>query len=168
VVVAGIGNVLRGDDGFGPAVVQAFEAAGELPAGVRTVEVGIGGMGLVHELLEGCDALVVVDAVDRGGTPGSLYVLEPDVPEVDGIPEAERRFVATDLHEIVPGRVLVMAQALNVLPPTVRIIGCQPAETEEFSMELTPTVARVVPAAVEAIRSFLGGLEDSVNNEGQG
>lgn len=162
VVVAGVGNVLRGDDGFGPAVVRALEEAGPLPAGVRTVEVGIGGIGLVHELLEGCDALVVVDAVDRAGASGSLYVLEPEVPEVVEIPEADRALLATDLHEVVPGRVLLMAKALGILPPMVRIVGCQPAETEEFSLELTPAVRRAVPAAVEAIRSL---LEEAMREE---
>lgn len=160
VVVAGVGNVLRGDDGFGPAVVQALENAGGLPTGVRTVEVGIGGLGLVHELMEGCDALVVVDAVDRGGTPGTLYVLEPEVPEVEAIPEAERPLLARDLHEIVPGRVLLMARALGILPPVVRIIGCQPAETEEFSLELTPAVQRAVPTALRAIGDFLNALPE--------
>jgi hydrogenase maturation protease len=157
VVVAGVGNVLRGDDGFGPAVIRALEEGGPLPEGVRTVEVGIGGLGLVHELMEGCDALVVVDAVDRNGAPGSLYVLEPEVPEVETIPEAERPLLATDLHEVVPGRVLLTARALGILPPLVRIIGCQPADTEEFSLELTPVVQRAVPAAVAAILDFLGG-----------
>lgn len=160
MVVAGIGNVLRGDDGFGPAVIRALEAAGPLPVGVRTVEVGIGGLGLVHELMEGCDALVVVDAVDRSGAPGSLYLLEPEVPEVSSIPEAERALLATDLHEAVPGRVLLMARALGILPPLVRIVGCQPAETEEFSLELSPVVGRVVPAAVGAIRTLLESLEN--------
>jgi hydrogenase maturation protease len=164
ILVAGIGNVLRGDDGFGPAVIEALEAAGPLPPGVRTIEVGIGGIGLMHELLEGCDVLIVVDAVDRDGEPGSLYVLEPEVPETREIPMAERHALATDLHELVPGRVLIMAQALNVLPKTVRIIGCQPAETEELSLELSPVVRRAVPVAIEAIRAFAAAL--SSNGEG--
>ena len=72
ILVAGIGNVLRGDDGFGPAVVQALLARGALPAGVHAVELGIGGVGLVHELMDGYDAVVIVDAVDRGG---ALWVM---------------------------------------------------------------------------------------------
>lgn len=165
VVVAGMGNVLRGDDGFGPAVIRALDAAGGLPTGVRTVEVGIGGMGLIHELLEGCDALVIVDAVNRGGAPGSLYILEPVVPEVGMIPEENRSLVATDLHDLVPGRVLLLAHALGILPPAVRIIGCQPGETEEFCLELSPTVAGVVPAAIEAIRSFVAGAAVAAGRE---
>jgi hydrogenase maturation protease len=158
ILVAGIGNVLRGDDGFGPAVIQALEASGALPPQVCTLEVGIGGISLVHELLAGCHALIIVDAVDRGGAPGTLYVLEPEVPEAEGLKTTEHAFMATDLHEIVPGRVLLMARALGVLPPQVRIIGCQPAETEEFSLELTPTVAGVVPQAVRTIRALFEEL----------
>ena len=75
VLVAGVGNVLRGDDGFGPAVIQRL---GELPAGVEKVETGIGGVALLQELLAGCDALVLIDAVDRGAAPGTLFELEPD------------------------------------------------------------------------------------------
>ena len=165
VVVAGIGNVLRGDDGFGLAVIRALESSGALPAGVRTVEVGIGGIGLVHELLEGCDALIVADAVDRGGAPGTFYVLEPEVLAVEAIPETQRAFVASDLHEVVPGRVLLMARALGVLPPMVRIVGCQPAETEKFCLELSPAVGPVVPRAVQAIRSLLKEWTEGARSE---
>src|ERR671934_169318 len=78
ILIAGIGNVLRGDDGFGPAVVQALLARGALPRGVHAVELGIGGIGLVHELMDGYDAVVIVDAVDRGGAPGAIHVLATD------------------------------------------------------------------------------------------
>jgi hydrogenase maturation protease len=165
VLVAGVGNVLRGDDGFGPAVVTALEAAGPLPPGLRTIEVGIGGIGLVHELLEGCDALLVVDAVDRGGEPGSLYLLEPEVPDADGISPAERHALATDLHEVVPGQVLILARALGVLPPVVRIVGCQPGETEDFSLELTPAVQRAVPAAIKVILTFVTSISATEGRE---
>lgn len=167
VVVAGVGNVLRGDDGFGPAVVRALEAGGPLPDGVRTVEVGIGGIGLVHELMEGYDVLVVVDAVDRGGAPGSLYLLEPEVPRLEAIPETERPLLATDLHELVPGRILLTARALGILPRVVRIVGCQPAETEELSLELSPIVASAVPEAVSIVRAFLASGASTPRTESE-
>jgi hydrogenase maturation protease len=165
VVIAGVGNVLRGDDGFGPAVVQALERDGGLPAGVRTVEVGIGGIGLVHELLEGCDMLVVVDAVERGGEPGTLYILEPQVPCLESLSDTERAGLAVDLHEVVPGSVLLMARGLGVLPPVMRIVGCQPGETEEFALDLTPPVAGAVSEAVQAIHSLIA-QERSPGNGG--
>ena len=156
ILVAGVGNVLRGDDGFGPTVVRALAAAGGLPPGVRLVELGIGGISLVHELMDGYDALILVDAVDRGGAPGSLYMLEPEVPDAAALPVAERCALAADMHQAVPERALVLARAAGVLPPVVRIVGCQPAETEDFATSLSPPVQAAVPAAVETILALTG------------
>jgi hydrogenase maturation protease len=157
ILVAGVGNMLRGDDGFGPAVVRALEAAGGLPPSVRLVELGIGGIGLVHELMDGYDTLILVDAVDRGGAPGSLYMLEPEVLDAAALPVAERCELSADMHQAVPERALVMARAAGVLPPLVRIIGCQPAETEDFSTALSPPIQAAVPAAVEMVLALTGG-----------
>lgn len=155
VLIAGVGNVLRRDDGFGIAVANALERHPErLPPGARVVEVGIGGITLVHELMTGYGSLIVVDAVERGGAPGTLYVLEPDVPAVASMPLAERRIAAADLHQLVPTRSLVTAAALDVLPSAVRIVGCQPGETEELSTELSPAVAAAVDRAVEIVRGL--------------
>ena len=77
LLVAGIGNIFLGDDGFGPEVVRhlAADPAG-LPEGVRLVDYGIRGMHLAYDLLAGYDALVLVDAVPGPGPPGELTVLE--------------------------------------------------------------------------------------------
>lgn len=155
VLVAGVGNVLRADDGFGPAVVQAIEPAELLPARVKVVDVGIGGINLVHELMDGYDALVLVDAVDRSGPPGALYVLEPSVPDVAALPPEERQALATDTHQAVPGSALVLARAVGALPPIVRIVGCQPGEVDELCLELTPPVRGAVPGAIDAIRELI-------------
>jgi Ni,Fe-hydrogenase maturation factor len=66
---------------------------------------------------------------------------------------------------VVPGQVLILARALGVLPPVVRIIGCQPAETEEFSLELTPVVQSAVPAAIEEILSFAARISAPKSSE---
>ncbi len=165
VLVAAVGNVLRGDDGFGPAVIQALESATGAPEGLHVAEVGIGGISLVHELMDGYDALILVDAVDRSGAPGSLYVLEPEVPDVAVIPALERRELAADKHQAVPGPALVMASAVGALPPVVRIVGCQPVETEEFCTELSPSVREAVPKAVEVIISLLSDLNGQQNGQ---
>jgi hydrogenase maturation protease len=156
VLVAGLGNVLRGDDGFGPAVVQALESEGILPENVSLLELGIGGVSLVHELMEGYEALIIVDAMDRGGAPGTLYVTEITVPEVAAIPSLQRYELGSDMHQAVPTPALLMAQALGVLPPIVRMVGCQPAETEEFSTELSPIVQQTLAAALQAIYKLIG------------
>jgi hydrogenase maturation protease len=154
VLVAGVGNVLRGDDGFGLAVVAALEVRG-LPAGVRAVEVGINGISLVHELMEGWEALIVIDAVDRGAPPGTLWVLEPELGPPGG---PAGRFDASDMHEMVPGRILTLARALGILPPFVRMVGCQPADTETFSLQLSPPVQAGLARAVGEVRRLVEGL----------
>jgi hydrogenase maturation protease len=154
ILVAGIGNVLRGDDGFGPAVIAALEARTDLPAGVQVVEVGIGGISLVHELMAGYEALIIVDAVERDGRPGSLYVLEPAVPQLASLTPMQRRDLAADMHQAVPGRALIIAQAVDALPPVVRIVGCQPAVIDELIFELSPPVQATVATAVNTIISL--------------
>ena len=139
LLVAGVGNVLRRDDGFGPAVVARLA---DLPAGVEVVETGIGGVALLQELLAGCDGLVLVDAVDEGAPPGTVFVIEPEVGEAEHVP---------DVHLANPERVLTMAKALGCLPPRVAIVGCQPAEVDELEQGLSPAVERAVPVATAAV-----------------
>lgn len=158
VLIAGVGNVLRGDDGFGPAALRAVEASGCLSDDVHGHEFGIGGVGIVHELLAGYDALVVLDAVDRGGDPGSLYVLEPQVRDLEGMTDRQRHDLSGDMHEALPAQILLMARAMNALPPVVRIIGCQPGETEELTLELSAAVQQALPAAVAAVIEFLDSI----------
>jgi hydrogenase maturation protease len=97
-LVAGFGNVLRGDDGFGVEVVRRLAEAG-VPDGVELMEVGTGGIRLAQELMSGYDRLVVVDAMTRGGRPRCLYVLA--VESVDPVSEV-------DLHLAVPSRALAL------------------------------------------------------------
>lgn len=145
-LVAGFGNVLRGDDGFGVAVVQRLPSAVSLPEGVELMEVGTGGLRMAQELLAGYDRLIVADAMTRGGPPGSLYVLE--VQSVEKISQI-------DLHLAVPSRALSVAQALGVLPPRVFLVGCEPLEVDEFCTELSPPVERTVGEAILRIRELL-------------
>ena len=139
LLVAGVGNVLRGDDGFGPAVTQLLD---HLPEGVEVIETGIGGIALLQELMTGCAGLILIDAVDRGAAPGTVFVLEPEVPEGEHVP---------DVHLANPDRVLTMAKTMGVLPDRVRIIGCQPAETEELLEDLSPPVQAALAIAVARI-----------------
>lgn len=141
LLVAGVGNILRGDDGFGPAVVARLAG---LPAEVDVVETGIGGVALLQELMTGCDGLVVVDAVDQGAAPGTVFMLEPEVPEAVHVP---------DVHLANPERVLAMAKGLGVLPARVVVIGCQPAETSELGGPLSPVVEAALDVAVGMVHA---------------
>lgn len=154
MLVAGMGNVLEGDDGFGVRALERLEqvaAAGELPANVVLTEVGIGGLHLVQTLMDGYDALIVIDAVDRGGTPGTVYLLEPTVPGPDELTEEERASFLANMHYTVPAKAFLMARALGVLPDRVLLVGCQPA-----GLELGIGLSAVVEAAVtEAVARVL-------------
>jgi hydrogenase maturation protease len=144
ILIACVGNVLRLDDGFGYAVAAHLH---DLPEGVELLETGIGGMTLVQELMRGCDGLVIVDAVDRGGTPGTVFVIEPDVDPPSPI---------GDIHLANPDRVLSLARGLGCLPPRLVIVGCQPAETEGMGERLSPAVAAAVEPATEQVRQIVG------------
>ncbi len=144
VLVGCVGNVLRGDDGFGPAVAARLTG---LPEGAEVVETGIGGIALLQELLAGCEGLVLIDAVDRGEEPGTVFVIEPEVLDGDHIP---------DVHLANPERVLTMAKAMGVLPDRVLIVGCQPAEVDKLEQGLSPAVARAVAVAAARVEVAVG------------
>jgi hydrogenase maturation protease len=145
VIVGCVGNVLRADDGFGPAVAKRLT---DLPEGVEVVETGIGGVALLQELMAGCDGLVLVDAVDRGEEPGTVFLITPEVMAAEHV---------ADVHLANPERVLTMAKSMGALPKRVLIVGCQPAETDELVQELSPPVARAVEVAEEKVRGAVGG-----------
>lgn len=156
VLVAGMGNDLCQDDGFGIVAVRRFMAAG-VPEGVRVVEPGSGGISLVHDLMDGYEALIIVDAVDRGGDPGTIYLLETAVPQFADLTEEEQRAFLGDMHATVPSRVLTLAQALGVLPQVIYIIGCQPM-IYELGMGLSAPVERGVTEAVNHLKELTGTL----------
>jgi hydrogenase maturation protease len=143
ILVAGVGNVLRGDDGFGPAVTRLLE---HLPEGAEVIETGTGGVALLQELMVGCDGLVLIDACDRGAAPGTVFVLEPVVGEGVHTP---------DVHLANPDRVLSMAKTMGYLPDRVRIIGCQPLDIDEMCQGLSPVVQRALPYAVKKIEEIV-------------
>jgi hydrogenase maturation protease len=153
VIVGCVGNVLRGDDGFGPAVAERLM---DLPDPVEVVETGIGGIALLQDLLDGCDGLVLIDAVDRGAEPGTVFVIEPEVLDGEHVP---------DVHLANPERVLTMAKAMGVLPERVLIVGCQPGDMDELGRGLSPVVERAVQVAAArvevAVRSWLGEPVDA-------
>ena len=165
LLVAGMGNVLRGDDGFGVAVAQRLLQRGPLVPDVRVIEVGIGGIHLVQELMDGYEALIVVDAVERGSAPGTVHLLAADVPDLATWPEVERADFLADMHYTTPTKALTLARALHVLPPKVFILGCQPAETDAVGIGLSEPVARAVTEAVAMVEEMVGRLRPHVDGE---
>ena len=159
LLVAGMGNVLRHDDGFGVEVARRLSASEALPANVTVVEVGIGGIHLVQELMDGYDALVVIDAVERGSAPGTVHLLVADVPDLTGWSEDERGDFLADMHYTTPAKALVLARALGVLPPRVFILGCQPGEADALGIGLTAPVERAATEAIRAIEELAVRLD---------
>ncbi len=156
VLVAGVGNLLRGDDGFGVEMARRLLAAPPRLAGVMVtiIETGIGGMHLVQELMSGYDALIVIDAVERGAAPGTLFLLEPERADTASWSAATRRDFFADTHYAEPSHALALAAAVGALPSRVLIVGCQVATVDDLLEGLTPAVAR----AVEAILPRLPGI----------
>jgi len=151
VLVAGIGNIFLGDDGFGVEVAQRL-AHRQLPEGVRAADFGIRGIHLAYELLDGYDALVLVDAVPMGREPGTLALIEPEElapPEAgdDGAP-------VLDAHTMHPGVVLGMLSLLEANVRRIVIVGCEPASLEE-GIGLSAPVAEAVDAAVDMLEDVL-------------
>ncbi len=140
LIVAGVGNVLRGDDGFGPAVTELLD---DMPDGVDVIETGIGGIALLQELMAGCDGLILIDAVDQGEAPGTVILMRPDVPEAVHVP---------DIHLANPDRVLSMAKTIGCLPERVIIVGCQVSSVDTLGEGLSPEVDRALAIAVKKIK----------------
>jgi hydrogenase maturation protease len=157
VLVAGVGNVLRGDDGFGVVVAQRLLAE-PVPQEVRVLDVGIGGIHLVQELLDHTEALVVVDAVELGRPPGTIAVIRPDVRDVKSMSLLERHDELADMHYATPERALMLAQALDVLPVSVWIVGCQPEDADRLGEGLSAPLAAAVEPAIGEVRQLVRGL----------
>jgi len=168
VLVACVGNPLRGDDGFGLAVAARLEGA--LPEEADLIEAGIAGIAIVQHLMDGYGALILVDAVEREAAPGTIFVLVPEVPKVGEPTLEEWQAQYADVHLAEPSRMLRIAQAAGVLPHRVLIVGCQPATYEEFAEGLSPHVAAAVPIATrrvqDLVEEILAELRHDATDEG--
>jgi hydrogenase maturation protease len=158
VLVAGVGNVLRADDGFGVVVARRL-LEDQIPDAVRVLELGIGGIHLVQDLLnEQVDGLVVIDAVDLGRPPGTVVVIEPDVLDVASMSLMERHDQLADMHYATPDRAFMLARGLEVLPSAVWVVGCQPKETDWLGEGLSPELEGSVDAAIVEVKRLVATL----------
>jgi hydrogenase maturation protease len=149
ILVAGLGNVFLGDDGFGVEVVRRLGSR-PLPAQVLVADFGIRGLDLAYALLEPHALVIVVDATRRGGAPGTLYVLEGDPAGIGGS--------TVEAHGMIPTRALGLAQQMGATIPRVVVVGCEPESFGEPGvgrMELSGTVAAAVDGAVSLVDSLV-------------
>ncbi|MGH2692525.1 MAG: hydrogenase maturation protease [Actinomycetota bacterium] len=154
ILVAGVGNVLWRDDGFGVEVAHRLMQM-QLRPEVKVVETGIGGIHLVQELLEGYDALIVLDAVDQGRPPGTLMVIIPEVEDVHEMAEMEKYDYLADMHYTKPEKALMLARALQILPGRLVLVGVQPVDVERFERGLTPPVEAAVEHAIGEVQRLV-------------
>ena len=159
ILVAGIGNVFLGDDGFGVEVAGRL-ARSELPAGVHVEDYGIRGMDLAYALQD-YDVAVFVDAVPRGQAPGTLYLIEAELDE---------DVVAVDTHGMDPVKVIAMARALGGPLPRVLVVGCEPAtrmadDADEIVAALSEPVRAALDGAVKLVESVIDDLRRTDGEE---
>ncbi len=150
VLVAGIGNLFLGDDGFGSEVVRylADPAQPGLPANVRMVDYGIRGVHLLYDLLEGFEALVVIDALPGRARPGEVVVLEVRASDLDPLGGE------VDAHSMNPVSVLAGLAAMGEALPLTYIVGAAPEGVEE-GIGLSSTMTLAVPEAAREVRALL-------------
>jgi hydrogenase maturation protease len=129
IFVAGVGNVFLADDGFGVEVAK-YLAGQPVLEGVTVADFGIRGVNLAYRLLEGYDALILVDAARRGEPPGTVFVVEPDFSDEDRNQRGENGFIL-DAHRMDPELVLGMLESLGGKVARVLIVGCEPETIEE-------------------------------------
>ena len=156
VLVAGIGNIFLGDDGFGVEVIQRLSGR-KLPEGVEVVDFGIRGMDLAYALQEDYDLVVFVDATPRGGEPGTVYLIEPEIEEDAA--------VSLDTHGMDPVKVIRLSRALGASPTRTLVVGCEPqvihrggSETHPYDdmlMELSEPVRAAVEEAAKLVESLV-------------
>jgi hydrogenase maturation protease len=149
VLVAGVGNIFLGDDGFGVEVAVRL-ARRPLPEHVRVVDFGIRGLHLAYELLDGVDRLILVDAAQRGETPGTVSVLRV-VPQENA---AELPMSPMDAHDMSPDTVLDLVHALGGSLGEVLVVTCEPADVGA-NLGLSDGVLAAVDPAVDAVEQLL-------------
>jgi hydrogenase maturation protease len=152
ILVAGIGNIFLGDDGFGIEVVRRL-AGRELPEGVEVVDFGIRGLDLAYALQDDYELVVFVDATPRGQEPGTVYLIEPEIEEDGG--------VSLDTHGMDPVKVIKLSRALGAGPTRTLVVGCEPQvvvsgeDYDDMLMELSEPVRAAVGEAVRLVESLV-------------
>lgn len=152
ILVACIGNIFLGDDGFGCEVARQLTQC-VWPDNVKVVDFGIRGFDLTYALLDGPDVTIFVDATPRGEAPGTIYTIEPELAEVENIQTGE----LVDAHNMNPMRVLSLAKSMGAEFKKILLVGCEPATLgpEEGQLGLSEPVAAAVGEAVEIVQALV-------------
>lgn len=159
ILIAGIGNIFEGDDAFGVEVVQRLRNL-SLPPGVTAVDFGIRGIDLVYALMDRHDAVVLVDAAQRGAAPGTVSVIEIEPSPQPAMP------AAVSPHGLDPASALALVRAMGSEAPPLFLVACEPQTLggEDGLMGLSPPVAAAIDPAVTAVERLVRRLHNDVQN----
>jgi hydrogenase maturation protease len=152
ILVAGVGNVFLRDDAFGVEVVRLL-AERPQPPGVQIRDYGIRGVHLAYELLNGYDLFVLVDAAPRGEAPGTVTVLEVDLPGPDALP-------VIDAHSLTPDAIFGLLSSLGGHPGRCLVVACEPAEVDA-GMGLSDPVREALPHAVRVVEEIVAEADET-------
>ncbi|MFG2827257.1 hydrogenase maturation protease [Streptomyces sp. NPDC048434] len=163
-LIAGVGNIFLGDDGFGVEVVRRL-GEHRLPDGAEVVDIGVRGVHLAYQMLDGYHTVLLVDASARGGEPGTVYLLDATTPAGD-----RPQDTALDGHHMTPDTVLALLDTLSAgtnsrRPERVLVVGCEPADVAE-GIGLSEPVDAAVDEAVGLILRLVGAAEPTVSAAG--
>jgi hydrogenase maturation protease len=166
VLVACIGNIFLGDDGFGCEVARLLTRR-TLPDEVKVVDFGIKSFDLAYALMDGYETTIFVDATRRGGAPGTIYVIEPDEQEIAA--ELNHDEMTFEPHSMNPLKVLRMVKSQGGSFNKIIVVGCEPqftGEDGEGFMGLSAPVEASLEKAVEVVESLIAKcLSEGANNK---
>jgi hydrogenase maturation protease len=156
VLVAGIGNIFLGDDGFGVEVARRLLTRPR-PDAVRIFDFGIRGLDLAYALQDGYETTILVDAFPHGQAPGTVSIVEPDLTDLSA---SAGDFVQP--HAMHPMNVLRMAAAMNAPLKRILLVGCEPAELggDEGHMGLSQVVEAALDETVNRIEALVNQILD--------
>ena len=157
ILVAGIGNIFMGDDAFGVEVAQRL-AKRSLPDGVRVVDFGIRGIDLTYALLEGYDAVILIDTAQLGAPPGTVRIVVPELQLHEPLPPEG---LLIEPHDLDPAKVLRLAATLGNSCRRILLVACEPAtlgNEDADAMGLSPAVAAAVDEAIAVVEKLIGEM----------
>jgi hydrogenase maturation protease len=152
ILIACVGNIFLGDDGFGTEVARRLAQKSPLPPEVLLKDFGIRGLDLTYALLDPYELVILVDACPRGGEPGTVYLIEPDPAESSNGP------VYLDTHGMNPMKVLRMVHSMGGAQGRILIVGCEPADLgsdEEGKLGLSDPVQAAIDEAIVLIETLV-------------
>jgi hydrogenase maturation protease len=147
ILVAGVGNLLKSDDGLGPHVIKRLKEV-RLPPNVEVMDLGTSGMDILHYSAD-YDKIIFIDAVRLGKPPGTVYRIKPRQVQVTD--DEIRGMIYMSMHEVDLERVISIGRRLRQMPENLVIIGCEPKETSRIHIGLTEEVNSTVPSIIKLI-----------------